>query len=124
MFYRVETLVKKNVSHVETWSNEEMNEFDINETYRWGTVVIKIEEDDEFDVEEFSKNKYGFCLSDYWIKDQHFEDQVSLYFEGNQTEEVEEIFDVDSYTGLEEAGYSFVEAETWFYGPLIVEEIE
>lgn len=126
--YEIRTLEKKNISHIETWTNEEMVEFDINETYRWGKVVISVEDDEDFNVEEVGNNEYGFCVSDYCVEDQDLDDGVSLYFEGFETEElqeqVEEIFDVDSYTGLEEAGYSFVEAETWFYGPLEVKEIK
>ena len=126
--YRIETKDKKSIKQVETWTHPDGRIFYVDQLWRWGHVVIEVEDDQEFDVEYNSVNEFGFEVDDYAIQDQEMDDGISLDFntDGDQSllAEVDEMWDTDGFAAFEEAGWSFEECETTMYGPLLITEIK
>jgi len=126
--------IKKNVIEVETWYHSEKDVYVKAETgWRFASYTIEIDEDFKIDVD----NKDGFCVTDYPYEDMDATDSFSFDFssayslEKELTDEEEEviledilnIFDEDGWYGLESAGWSHEDTETWIYGPLVIEEV-
>jgi hypothetical protein len=90
--------------------------------YRWGYAVISGVEDET----ELTENE-TLEVSGYSIEDHSFDDGVAAYwyYSSNITdemkEEVETAWDEDWYDGVEEHGWTLIDTETYFHGPIEVE---
>jgi len=132
VIYEIETKEKKNVytTSYYTMPNEGIaanKQFRIEEMFRWGKATI---EADEPITESEDPYKIPFNLTCYDIQDQEFDDGCSLYiyFDETWTEEekqyVQDLWDQECYSGLEENGIELEEVDTEFYGPLEITLID
>ena len=126
--YKISTQEKKSIVHVETYTKTidgEECEVKIEQTWRWGYVIIS-------DVEDAidPANPDGLMVTDYSIDDQDLDDGCSLwfYFSDNTPEEARELFesawDEEGYSGIEDLGWNQWDTEICFHGPLDVELLE
>ena len=127
--YKVSTQEKKSIVHVETYRktiNNEQYVVEIEQTWRWGYVIISGLEKDEINPE----NPDGLLVTDYSIEDQDLSDGCSLWFNftsGTPDEErdlFEQAWDEEGYSGIEELGWMQWDTEIAFHGPLDVELLE
>lgn len=123
--FRVSTVEKKSIGSIETFEkviDGVTYRADLENWYRWGYAIIS-----GVDNEEDLKQHDPLEITGYEIEDQDFEDGVAAYwhFSSNVTdevkEEVERLWDEEGYYALEEAGWSHVDTETFFHGPLEIE---
>lgn len=126
-FYKVSTKQKKSIYEYQTYKNDdETISFQTEEMYRWGYVVIKVEDGEELsdyigdpndENNEFEIDTFEDCDSD---------DQCSFYFENVKGIDLEEL-----EQKWEESGYDYITetyGEPWdfykvFHGPLNVEDV-
>lgn len=123
--YKITTTEKKMVYTSETWTRGS-DIFEIEETWRWGEAVIRVDDADEFDVESVKENANGFILDDYDVTDRDLNDGVSLDFNvgvEDLREEIEALWDEGAYSSIEEAGFDLYDASCTFYGELSVEKV-
>ena len=109
-FYKVEPKYKKSVYEYSTYESEdEKIKFTIEEMYRWGHVVIKVEDDEELSdiIGNPNDPNNTFEISEY--EDTDSDDQCSFYFvenlaKGVTVEQLEEQWEEKGYDMLEEYG--------------------
>jgi hypothetical protein len=122
--YKIATTEKKMVYTTEVWQRGS-DMFEIEEMWRWGSAVIRIDDGEPFDIEEVKQNKNGFVLDDCWVEDRELDDGCSLDFVSTSTEElreeIEQLWDEGSYSSLEAAGFDCNDTGCIFYGELSVE---
>jgi hypothetical protein len=93
--------------------------------YRWGYAIISGVEDET----ELAQEHGTLEVSGYTIEDHSFDDGVAAYwYYGNNVtdemkQELEAAWDEDWYDGVEELGWTLIDTETYFHGPLEVEFI-
>jgi hypothetical protein len=126
--YKISTLDKKSIVQEEIFtktSGNESYEVRMEQTWRWGYVVVS-EVEDTIDPD----NPDGLMVTDYCIEDQDLSDGVSLWFtfSDNVPEEerklFEEAWEEDGYAGIEDLGWTPWDMEMMFHGPLEVELLE
>lgn len=126
--YKISTNEKKSIVEVETFTKtvgDQTYEVKIEQTWRWGWVIIS-DVEDTIDPE----NPDGLLVTDYSIDDQTFDDGCSLWFtySDNVPDEEKELFesawDDEGYCGIEDIGWSSWDTEIAFHGPLEVELLE
>ena len=119
------TAEKKNVEEIEFWYKDGKI---IKRTtgFRWGTVYCESDERPDIDLEnpdglEVFATDYDFeldNLDDGHYCDVEYPDDMSQ----EEQERMDELWDEDSYSAWEEEGWSNDDTETWFHGPLNLEQ--
>lgn len=131
--YRVKTAEKKNVYITTHYDMPDEGiaagkSFTMQEMYRWGNCIV-VTENEELNAEDYSYVE-PFVLTDYEILDQDSEDGCSLEFEfgddwtDEEKQYVEDLFDRDSFSGLDDNGIYISDSDTEYYGPIEIELIE
>lgn len=130
---------KKSFEEIEMFRNSETGWIcTITSGWRRGTVRFDIESMDDLNIDE----ECGPDSEDYELDATAFEDfefidsydgcwtDISVYHptlkeeeEDDMQEKVEEAWDEDGFSGLEELGFVSEQYEAMFYGPVDVEEI-
>ena len=119
------TLEKKNVEEVEFWSKDGQTIKRIT-GFRWGTVYCESDEKPDLDLD--NPDGIDVFSTGYDFELDNLDDGCSLEVEypddmlEEEQERLDELWDEDSYDGWERDGWSNVETETWFHGPLNLEE--
>jgi hypothetical protein len=119
------TTDKKSVEEIEFWYKDGKT---IKRTtgFRWGTVYCESDEKPEIDLD----NPEGISVFDcgYDFELDNLDDGWNCYVEypDDMDEEeqarMDELWDEDAYEAWEAEGWSQDDTETWFYGPLNLEE--
>ena len=115
----------KSVEEIEYWYKDGKT---IKRTtgFRWGTVYCESDEKPEIDLD----NPEGISVFDcgYDFELDNLDDGWNCYVEypDDMDEEeqarMDELWDEDAYEAWEGEGWSQDDTETWFYGPLSLEE--
>ena len=119
------TAEKKNVEEIEFWYKDGKI---IKRTtgFRWGTVYCESDERPDIDLEnpdglEVFATDYDFELDN--LDDGHYcEVEYPDDMSEEEQERMDELWDEDSYSAWEEKGWSNDDTETWFHGPLDLEQ--
>ena len=96
------------------------------EGYRWGTFYCESDERPDIDLD--NPDGIDVFSTDYDFELDNLDDGCSLEIEypddmpEEEQERLDELWDEDSYDGWESDGWSNVETETWFHGPLNLEQ--
>jgi hypothetical protein len=119
------TTDKKSVEEIEFWYKDGKT---IKRTtgFRWGTVYCESDEKPEIDLD----NPEGISVFDcgYDFELDNLDDGWNCYVEypddmdEEDQERMDELWDEDAYEAWEGEGWSQNDSETWFYGPLSLEE--
>ena len=119
------TTDKKSVEEIEFWYKDGKT---IKRTtgFRWGTVYCESDEKPEIDLD----NPEGISVFDcgYDFELDNLDDGWNCYVEypddmdEEEQERMDELWDEDAYEAWEGDGWSQNDSETWFYGPLSLEE--
>ena len=130
-FYKIETKNKKSIYEYQTYEDKEKGiSFQTEEMYRWGYVVIKVEDDEELSdkigdpVDEYNEVEFG----SYDFEDSDVDDQCSFYFtnvKGIDNEKLEEDFEASGYD-YEWLRDNYGEPDDFykvFHGPLKVTDV-
>ena len=127
MAWKIETATKKAIVVTETFfktDGDQTYRMNIETTWRWGHVIVS---DDVHDLDLV--NEDGLEVSGFDIEDQEYDDGCALWFtfSDNVPEEIRELaesaWDEEGFYGLEELGWSHDDTETWFWGPLTIEDL-
>lgn len=125
--YKISTLEKKSIQDQETWYKEGRS-FTVDQWWRWGYVIITVEDDEEFDIEAIKRNEDGFNTDAYEVWDRDLDDGVALefYTDGDEElyEEVQAMWDDEGPASFEQQGWNIEDGSTTFYGPLEVELVD
>ena len=119
------TVEKKNVEEIEFWSKDGQTIKRIT-GFRWGTVYCESDERPDIDLD--NPDGIDVFSTDYDFELDNLDDGCSLEIEypddmpEEEQERLDELWDEDSYDAWESDGWSNVETETWFHGPLNLEE--
>ena len=119
------TAEKKNVEEIEFWYKDGKI---IKRTtgFRWGTVYCESDERPNIDLEnpdglEVFATDYDFELDN--LDDGHYCDvEYPDDMSEEEQERMDKLWDEDSYSAWEEEGWSNDDTETWFHGPLDLEQ--
>ena len=128
-FYKVEPKYKKSVYEYSTYESEdEKIKFTIEEMYRWGHVVIKVEDDEELSdiIGDPNDANNEFEFDHTMVEDQEVDDQCSFYFndvQGMSIEELEEKYDENGHDYLLDTFGEPVDFYTVYQGELEVKEV-
>ena len=126
--YKISTNEKKSIVQEEILTKtvgDETYEVRMEQTWRWGYVVIS-DVEDTIDPD----NPDGLTVTDYSIQDQDLNDGCSLWFtySDNVPDEEKELFEQawedEGYAGIEDIGWCPWDMEMTFHGPLEVELLE
>ena len=119
------TVEKKNVEEIEFWSKDGQTIKRIT-GFRWGTVYCESDERPDIDLD--NPDGIDVFSTDYDFELDNLDDGCSLEVEypddmpEEEQERLDELWDEDSYDAWESDGWSNVETETWFHGPLNLEQ--
>jgi len=119
------TVEKKNVEEIEFWSKDGQTIKRIT-GFRWGTVYCESDERPDIDLD--NPDGIDVFSTDYDFELDNLDDGCSLEIEypddmpEEEQERLDELWDEDSYDAWESDGWSNVETETWFHGPLNLEQ--
>jgi hypothetical protein len=119
------TAEKKNVEEIEIWTKDGQTIKRIT-GFRWGTVYCESDERPDIDLDnpnglDVFSTGYDFeldNLDDGWYAEVEYPDDMTE----EEQERLDELWEEDSYDGWESNGWINDETETWFYGPLNLEE--
>jgi hypothetical protein len=119
------TAEKKNVEEIEIWTKDGQTIKRIT-GFRWGTVYCESDERPDIDLDnpnglDVFGTGYDFeldNLDDGWYAEVEYPDDMTE----EEQERLDELWEEDSYDGWESNGWINDETETWFYGPLNLEE--
>ena len=122
--WQLSTEYKKNAIEVQLWYKDGVAIKRV-EGYRWGTFSCESDERPDIDLRNEGE---GYELADYdweldslddgcWAEVEYPEDMSQ-----EEQERMDELWDEDSYDGWENEGWSQDDSETWFNGPLSLEE--
>lgn len=125
MAWVLTTTEKKSVEEYEFWTKDEVTIKRIN-GFRWGTVYCEDEDKPEIDLDNPNGISVFDCgydfeldnLDDGWYCDWEFPDDMSE----EERQAIMDGWDEDSYDYMESNGWYNSENETWFFGPLNLEE--
>lgn len=126
--YKISTINKKSIEEVLIWNDDLGREIQITIGFRWGSVIASLNERDVVELSEAVDYNNGVemysafaaeldYLDDGWYEDIEFIGD----FTDVEKERLQNLWGSDSYSGLEEAGWTQSEAELWFFGPCEVE---
>ncbi len=119
------TAEKKNVEEIEIWTKDG-NTIKRSTGFRWGKVYCESDEKPEIDLENPDGISVFDCGYDFeldslddgcWEEVAYPEDMSE-----EERERMNELWDEESYDGWEGEGWCQDDSETWFYGPLSLEE--
>jgi hypothetical protein len=119
------TAEKKNVVEIEFWSKDGRT-IKRSTGFRWGKVYCTSEEQPDIDLEnpdglEVYSTDYDFELDSLddgcWAEVEYPDDMTQ-----EEQDRMDALWDEESYDGWEGEGWSQVECETWFNGPLSLEQ--
>ena len=119
------TLEKKNVVETEFWTKD-WNTIKRSTGFRWGTVYCESDERPDIDLEnpnglEVFATEYDFELDNLddgcWADVEYPEDMSE-----EEQERMDELWDEEGYDAREGEGWSQDDTETWFNGPLSLEQ--
>jgi hypothetical protein len=116
---------KKNVVETEFWCKDGKT-IKRSTGFRWGTVYCESDERPDIDLEnpdglEVFATDYDFELDN--LDDGHYCDvEYPDDMSDEEQERMDELWDEDSYSAWEEEGWSNDDTETWFHGPLNLEQ--
>lgn len=123
--YRIATIDKKSVTEIEFWTKDDKTIKRIT-GWRWGAGWINTESGEILDIDP--KNPDGVNVYDYdfeldslddgWYGDVEYSDNI----DDEEREQLEELWDEESYSAWESEGWYNSETECWFYGPLEIEK--
>ena len=121
----LKTLDKKSVEETEFWTKDGKTIKRIT-GFRWGTVYCESDERPDIDLSnpdglEVFATDYDFeldNLDDGWYVDVEYPEDMS----DEERERMDELWNEDSYDGWEGDGWTNDDTETWFYGPLSLEQ--
>ena len=121
----LKTLDKKSVEETEFWTKDGKTIKRIT-GFRWGTVYCESDERPDIDLSnpdglEVFATDYDFeldNLDDGWYGDVEYPEDMS----DEERERMDELWNEDSYDGWEGDGWTNDDTETWFYGPLSLEQ--
>jgi hypothetical protein len=119
------TAEKKSVEEIEIWTKDGQTIKRIT-GFRWGTVYCESDERPDIDLDnpnglDVFGTGYDFeldNLDDGWYAEVEYPDDMTE----EEQERLDELWEEDSYDGWESNGWINDETETWFYGPLNLEE--
>ncbi len=123
--YKLRPEWKKSALDLEHWSKEiDGKKIWIQREvgWRWAECTFQSEDPPEIDL----KNEHGYSLEDLDIVDYYADDGcwTTFYFpETVLTEEQKEVIEDMDYSDLEEDGWVHEDTETYFTGPLILEDV-
>jgi hypothetical protein len=119
------TIEKKSVEEIEFWTKDGQTIKRIT-GFRWGKVYCESDEKPDIDLENPEGISVFDCghdfeldsLDDGWYADVEYPEDM----DDEERERMDELWDEESYDGWEGEGWNQDECETWFYGPLSLEE--
>jgi hypothetical protein len=119
------TAEKKSVEEIEIWTKDGQTIKRIT-GFRWGTVYCESDERPDIDLDnpnglDVFGTGYDFeldNLDDGWYAEVEYPDDMTE----EEQERLDELWEEDSYDGWESNGWINDETETWFYGPLNLEQ--
>jgi hypothetical protein len=119
------TVEKKSVEEIEFWFKDGQTIKRIT-GFRWGKVTCESDERPEIDLdnpEGISVFDCGYdfeldSLDDGWYTDVEYPDDM----DDEESERLDELWDEDDRDGWEAEGWSNDDSETWFHGPLSLEQ--
>lgn len=125
MTWVLTTTEKKSVEEYEFWTKDDVTIKRIN-GFRWGTVYTEDKDKPEIDLDNPDGISVFDCgydfeldsLDDGWYCDWEFPDDMSE----EERQAIIDGWDEDSYDYMESNGWYNSETETWFFGPLSLEE--
>jgi hypothetical protein len=126
MLYKLRPQWKKSVHDLEHWWKEINGKkvwIEREVGWRWGEATFTSEDVSHIDLE----NEHGFCVSEEELMDYNADDGcwITYHFPKDKLseEEMDRIEEMD-FSDLEEDGWTLDETETYFTGPLILEEVK
>jgi hypothetical protein len=119
------TVEKKSVEEIEFWFKDGKT-IKRSTGFRWGKVYCESDEKPDIDLENPEGISVFDCgydfeldsLDDGWSADVEYPDDM----DEEEQERMNELWDEDAYEAWEGEGWSNDDSETWFYGPLNLEE--
>lgn len=119
------TTDKKSVEEIEFWYKDGKTIKRIT-GFRWGTVYCESDEKPEIDLDNPDGIDVFDCGYDFELDNLDDGWNLEVVYPDDMDEEEQErmdtLWDEDAYDGWESEGWSNVETETWFHGPLSLEE--
>ena len=119
------TTDKKSVFEVESWYKEGKTIKRIT-GFRWGTVYCESDEKPEIDLDNPEGISVFDCgydfeldnLDDGWSLEVEYPDDM----DEEEQARMDELWDEDAYDAWESEGWSQTDTDTWFHGPLSLEQ--
>lgn len=125
--WKISNYHKKNAVEVQHWSKDGKH-FTYSEGFRWGAFTCESDAKPEVDL----KNEHGwepYSEDVEWDFDM-FDDGCWGEFDfigewsDEEKEEIEELWEEEGYSGLEDAGWLNDDTEYCIYGPLLLENTD
>ena len=116
---------KKNVVETEFWYKDGKT-IKRSTGFRWGTVYCESDEKPEIDLDNPEGISVFDCgydfeldnLDDGWSLEVEYPDDM----DEEEQARMDELWDEDAYDAWESEGWSQTDTDTWFHGPLSLEE--
>ena len=128
-YYKISPKFKKSVFDYQRFETEDKSiSFTIEEMYRWGHVVIKVEEGEELsDIIGDPNDPYNeFEIDSYNYEDGEVDDGCSLYFmdcKGITEEELNEKYEKEGYDSILDNFGEPVDFYKLFHGELDIQDV-
>ena len=128
-YYKISPKFKKSVFDYERFKTEDKSiSFTIEEMYRWGHVVIKVEEGEELSdtIGDPNDPQNEFEIDSNNYEDSEVDDSCSLYFidcKGISAEELNEKYEKEGYDSILDKFGEPVDIFKIFYGELNVQDV-
>ena len=119
--WKITNLHKKNAVERQFWINDGVTVIR-DEGFRWG--IWTCESDEQPDIDLDNPDGYELMTTDYdWEMQEMIDGSWVIWgFPDDMSEEdqerIQELWDEDSFEGLESDGWSNDETEHWIYGPI------
>jgi hypothetical protein len=119
------TIEKKSVEEIEFWFKDGRTIKRIT-GFRWGKVTCESDERPDIDLDNPDGISVFDCgydfeldsLDDGWYTDVEYPEDM----DDEESERLDELWDEDDRDGWEAEGWSNDDSETWFHGPLSLEQ--
>jgi hypothetical protein len=118
---------KKSAVERQFW-NQDGREFIKEEGFRWG--IWECESDDKPDIDLNNPDGYELTATEYDWEMQEMIDgcwvdwTFKKGFDEDEQEEIQALWDKDSFEGLEGAGWYNDETEQWIHGPITLKNMD
>ena len=119
--WKITNAHKKNAVERQFWINDGVTVIK-DEGFRWG--IWTCESDEQPDIDLDNPDGYELMTTDYdWEMEEMIDGSWVIWgFPADMSEEeqerIQELWDEDSFEGLESDGWSNDETEHWIYGPI------